>query len=110
KPPPAPVTLNLKILNQDDATLLDVNETLPGEAFAAEGSADYQLDLPLANLSRGPHLLSVTAPRPDGRNSRGDGVFRIRQQFRLLARWVRRSNRLIAGNVSQCAHEDDLHP
>jgi hypothetical protein len=74
----APVTLNLKILNQDDATLVDVNETLPGEAFAAKGSADYQLDLPLAKLSRGPHLLSVTAALPDGRNIRRDVVFRIR--------------------------------
>jgi hypothetical protein len=74
----APVALNVKIRNNEDATLIDVNETLAVDRFAAKGSADYQMDLPFAKLSRGPHVLSATATLPDGRNIRRDVIFRIR--------------------------------
>jgi VWFA-related protein len=76
--PAAPVALNVKILNADDATQLDVNDTLPEKAFIASGSAEYQLELPVAKLSRGPYILSATASLPNERNIRRDVVFRIR--------------------------------
>lgn len=47
------------------------------DAFAATGWADYRLDLPLAELPSGLHLLSLTA-RFDTTSARRDVVFRAR--------------------------------
>jgi hypothetical protein len=76
----APVTIGLsaRIIDAAGAEVVAVEDAIPASAFGAERSGDYRLDLPLSQLVAGPHLLSVTATRPDGRTIRRDVVFRVR--------------------------------
>ena len=76
--PPVAATLSTKILDIRDAVVFETTAMLAPERFDATRAAGYQLDLPLARLSRGPHLLSITASLPGGRSVRRDMVFRVR--------------------------------
>jgi VWFA-related protein len=70
--PLAAVTMAAKVLDVTDTVVFDAASTLPESAFDNVRSAPFELALPLAKLSRGPHLLSVTA------TVRRDLVFRVR--------------------------------
>jgi VWFA-related protein len=71
------VTLGAQIVDVHDAVVFAASAVLPVEGFDATRAAGYQLDLPLARLSRGPYLLSITATLPGGRSVRRDLVFRV---------------------------------
>ena len=70
--------LNVRLLNVQDSVVDDQTKTFAAESFADNQSADYHADLPLAQLSRGPYLLSATATLPDGKNVRRDVLFRVK--------------------------------
>ncbi len=61
KSPLAPVGIGVTLLDAAGATVLDRRETLAVDRFGAARSADYQVDLPIASLARGPHLLTIEA-------------------------------------------------
>ena len=73
-----PVAMTAKLLDASDAVVLDVTATLPASAFDTTRAAPFEVELPLARLSHGPHLLSVTATLASGANVRRDLVFRVR--------------------------------
>jgi VWFA-related protein len=77
-PTPAPITMTTRIFDSRNAEVFRSATTLPADAFASGAGGDYQIALPLDRMSPGPHLLSVSAGRPDGRMVREDVVFRIR--------------------------------
>ncbi|HYN08183.1 MAG TPA: VWA domain-containing protein [Vicinamibacterales bacterium] len=76
--PIAPVTVTTRILDIDDKPLLDVSGTIAPEGFDATRGAPFEILLPLATLSHGPHLLSITVATPGSSNVRRDLVFRVR--------------------------------
>jgi VWFA-related protein len=57
----AGVPVGVRIVNGHDAVVFETTETLGPERFAASRSADYRLDLPVANFEPGPHLLTLEA-------------------------------------------------
>jgi hypothetical protein len=61
KDPLAPVAIGARIVDGTGATVFDTTSTLGAETFQAGRAADYRLDLPLAQLKRGLHLLTITA-------------------------------------------------
>ncbi len=75
---PGPVTLTAEVFDAHDASVFEAVRTLEGPEFASDGGVPVQFDVPLAGLSPGPHLLSVTARLPGGRTARRDVVFRVR--------------------------------
>jgi VWFA-related protein len=75
---PLAIGVSARIIDAAGAEVVAVEDAIPASAFGAERSGDYRLDLPLSQLVAGPHLLSVTATRPDGRTIRRDVVFRVR--------------------------------
>ena len=58
---PIPVQVAVRLVNDSDRTVLDRTSTLAPAAFAAARSADYRLDLPLADLEPGRYLLTIEA-------------------------------------------------
>ena len=58
KSPIAPVPLHVRIVNDQDAEVLDTTETLAATRFSTQRAADYRLDLPLAKLAPGRYLLT----------------------------------------------------
>jgi hypothetical protein len=76
--PPVAVSITSKILDAAGAEVVVIDRELPASAFQENRSAAYQLDLPLDRLSPGPHVLSVTATRSDGRAIRRDVVVHVR--------------------------------
>ena len=77
--PAGPVAIETKIVDADDRLAIDLpRSTIPAAAFGDARSADYTLDLPLAQLKAGLHLLSITATFDPGRIVRRDVVFRVR--------------------------------
>jgi hypothetical protein len=74
-----PVQIEAKIVGADDRVAKeDPASTIPAEAFAESRSARYMIDLPLAGLKSGLHLLSITATFDRSRIVRRDVVFRVR--------------------------------
>jgi len=71
------VTLNIRTFDLDEKIVDDTTKVFAAESFTGR-AADFQMALPLARLTRGPHLLSATATLPTGENVRRDLVFRVR--------------------------------
>jgi VWFA-related protein len=74
----SPVTLRVQIINRLDQAVFDRTETLSVEAFSGARGVPQQIALPLAELTTGPYLLSVTAARTGGIPTRRDVRFDIR--------------------------------
>lgn len=73
------VQVEVKLVGADDRIDLEVPATtIPAEAFAENRSSRYTMDLPLASLKSGLHLLSITATFDRSRIVRRDLVFRVR--------------------------------
>jgi VWFA-related protein len=75
---PLPVTMTAKVLDVNDAVLLDTSVPLPATAFDGTRSAPFEIELPLSKLTHGPYLISVTAALQGGGTVRRDLVFRVR--------------------------------
>jgi hypothetical protein len=73
----APVTLSIQIVNGQDAAVVKTSETLGADRFAKGRAADYFVEVPIARLSRGPHLLTVEA-NTGGKTAHRDVRFEIR--------------------------------
>jgi VWFA-related protein len=76
--PPVAVNVTSKILDAAGAEIVAIDGELPARAFEENRSAAYRLDLPLDRLTPGPHVLSITATRSDGRAIRRDVVVHVR--------------------------------
>jgi VWFA-related protein len=76
--PIAPVSVSTRILDIDDQPLFDLSGTLSPEMFDATRAAPFEIPLPLAKLSHGPHLLSISVAIPGSSTVRRDLVFRVR--------------------------------
>jgi hypothetical protein len=78
-PPSGPVQIATQFLGATGSEPLVLPPaTIAADAFASTRSADHLIDLPLASLSSGLHLLSVSATFGDSRIVRRDVVFRVR--------------------------------
>jgi VWFA-related protein len=76
--PAGPVAMKVMVLDINDNRVLDTTSSVAADAFATDRAAEYRLDLPLAKMQHGPHLLSITATLPNGASARRDVVFRAR--------------------------------
>jgi VWFA-related protein len=56
-----PVALSMAIIDSNGAVVFQAHETLGPDRFAKDRAAEYRLDLPLARLGAGPHLLTIDA-------------------------------------------------
>jgi VWFA-related protein len=77
-PAPVPVTMNVRVLDADDATVSESTVTLGSEAFANGRAAPFQFDLPIGGLKHGPYLVTVAASTGGPTPIRRDLVFRVR--------------------------------
>jgi len=59
--PIAPVEMTVTLVDGAGVKVVDRRETLGPDRFATARAADYRIDLPIASLARGPHLLTVGA-------------------------------------------------
>ena len=76
---PVPLAMKAEIFDSLDTKMLDLSGTLAADAFdPTTRAAGYQVELPLATLIHGPHLLSLTAVAPGGTAVRKDLLFRVR--------------------------------
>jgi len=57
----APVTLTSRIVDGRGTAVFDATESVGADRFSANRAADYRLDLPLARLAPGLHLLTIDA-------------------------------------------------
>jgi VWFA-related protein len=73
-----PIALRVQVLDRRDQPVVDRTETLAPEAFASGRGVVQHFPLPLADLTSGPHLLSVSATRPNGTTVRRDVPFVVR--------------------------------
>jgi VWFA-related protein len=77
--PERPVVVTARILDADSAEVFAAAPvSFSPDAFVADRSAGYALDLPLSSLKSGLHLLSITAAFDDTLLVRRDLVFRVR--------------------------------
>jgi len=77
KAAPTPVQITARLVNESDRAVLDRVSTLAPVAFGAAHSADYRLDLPLADLEPGRYLFTVEATA---------GKLSVRRDVRLTIR------------------------
>ena len=63
KQPLQPVTVKATILDAKDKVVFDNSQRLEAGPFTSEGSADFRMTLPLAQLGTGPFLLRLEASR-----------------------------------------------
>lgn len=73
-----PINVSAKVFDIAEQELMSETATLAVDAFDALRGAPYQVALPLATLTHGPYLLSITAALPSGTKVRRDLVFRVR--------------------------------
>jgi VWFA-related protein len=73
----APITLSVRIVDGNGANVFDTSETLRADRFAKARAADYFLDLPIARLKSGPHLLTIQAKAGE-KIARRDVRFEVR--------------------------------
>jgi len=59
--PITPVEMTVTLVDDSGVNVVDRRETLGPDRFATARAADYRIDLPIASLARGPHLLTVGA-------------------------------------------------
>jgi len=78
KQPVAPATVVAQILDIRDSPVFEKADVMAAAVFEANRAADFGFALPLERLSRGLHLLSITAKLPAGPTARRDLVFRVR--------------------------------
>jgi hypothetical protein len=77
--PSAPVAVDVRVVDASDRVAAEIPaSTIPVETFGARHSADYSIELPLAGLRSGLHLLSISATFDQSRIVRRDLVFRVR--------------------------------
>jgi VWFA-related protein len=76
--PPANVDVSVEILDVHDISVFKAAAQIPSDAFGQSRAASHQLELPLAGLTHGPYLLTITARTANGRTARRDSVFRVR--------------------------------
>jgi hypothetical protein len=62
---PGSVRVRATIVDERGRTRLDEVTVIEGSGLARSRSADYRLDLPLARLEPGPHLLTIEAQLGD---------------------------------------------
>jgi len=55
------VEMTVTLVDDSGVNVVDRRETLGPDRFATARAADYRIDLPIASLARGPHLLTVGA-------------------------------------------------
>jgi hypothetical protein len=77
-PAGGPVIVTARVFDAGDQTKFVSSASLAAADFAADRSAGYQVALPLASLTRGPYLLSLSAESEAGGRVRRDVLFRIR--------------------------------
>ncbi len=75
---PASVSTTVELFDASDQLQYERTVLLEPTAFGPDGGADLAFEVPLARLTPGPHLLSVTARLPGGRTARRDLVVRVR--------------------------------
>ena len=73
----SPVTVSAEIVDVRDVKVFETSSTLAEERFAGGEGVGVEFALPLERLSRGPHILNITAAR-GSTAVRHDLVFRIR--------------------------------
>jgi hypothetical protein len=73
----AMVTVKASITDRKDRVVFEAVEKLDGSQFAA-GAAQYTLQLPLSQLSPGPHLLQFEISRPSSPVVRRQVQFDVR--------------------------------
>ena len=76
--PLVPIGVSAKVFDIGEHELMSETATLAPDAFDERRGAPYQVALPLAKLTHGPYLLSITASLPSGTRVRRDLVFRVR--------------------------------
>jgi hypothetical protein len=74
----APVSLSVRVLDDQGAARLDVSESLATEQFTSDRSADYRLRLPLDRLTSGRYLLTIEARLADRASPKRDVPFSVR--------------------------------
>ncbi len=77
KGPLEPVVVMTRVIDGRDNDVFSKTETLGQDRFGPTRAADYRLTLPVANLPRGPYLLSITATR---------GMLTARREVRITLR------------------------
>lgn len=73
--PLAPVALVARIVDGPGATVFEKTETLAADRFSSARAADYRLELPIATLAPGSHLLTVETTLGDRAIARRDVRF-----------------------------------
>ena len=53
--------LEIRVVDDHDAVKFHAAETIAADKFDAARAVDHRLNLPLADLSPGPHLLTIEA-------------------------------------------------
>jgi hypothetical protein len=61
KGPLEPVQLEIRVVDDHDAVKFHAAETIAADRFDASRAVDHRFNLPLADLSPGPHLLTIEA-------------------------------------------------
>ena len=74
--PPLPVTLEVRIVDADGAHAFETKATLTAGQFAKDRGAEFSLDMPVATLRPGPHLLTIEA-KAGKRSARRDVRFEV---------------------------------
>lgn len=75
--PVAPVEMTVTLVDAADAKVIDRREMLGPDRFATSRAADFRIDLSIASLAPGPHLLTVGASQ---------GKASAQRQLRLTVR------------------------
>jgi len=78
KQPLQPVTVKATILDAKDKVVFDNSQRLEAAPFTAEGSADYRMSLPLAQLGTGQFLLRLEASRPGATTVKREVPFSVK--------------------------------
>jgi VWFA-related protein len=76
--PLEPVAVGVQVFDAFDKTIVDRTETISPASFDDARGAPFTVELPIAGLQRGPHLLSIQASAPGVPPVRRDAVFRVR--------------------------------
>jgi hypothetical protein len=76
--PLAPVSLAIRVLDDQGAAKLATDETIGAERFASNRAADYRLRLPLETLTSGRYLLTIEARIDERISPKRDVMFSVR--------------------------------
>jgi hypothetical protein len=73
-----PVTLTVRVLDDQGSTKLEVNESLEVQRFTSNRAVDYRVRLPLDRLTSGRHLLTIEARVPGRTSPKRNVLFTLR--------------------------------